>query len=161
MSRIYLVSDGSYSDYYIVAAFSARELAEAFVKEQDEHSLASFDKPGKSDYRVEEMEIDGAPKSVWAGCWYAVLYDNGGGYTAWRDGGNPHTPASMDDPTSRGYGRRAFTGYGETREHARRSAEELRRVTLTEPPNLANQEARAEMMKILGPRGFYIRSDGQ
>jgi hypothetical protein len=59
MSKVYLVSQGSYSDYSIVAAFSTEELANEYVRPYQ----GGYDPP-----RVEEMELDTPYAAAPAGC---------------------------------------------------------------------------------------------
>jgi len=76
---VFLVSAGEYDRYRIVAAFSSREKAEAFVNEKDfsrlkeEHpealvcavddSMILHDK--RLNYQIEEMDLDSTPNTVW------------------------------------------------------------------------------------------------
>lgn len=48
MSKIYLVSSGQYSDYYVSAAFSTRELADLFIAAQGY----------PTEFGIEERELD-------------------------------------------------------------------------------------------------------
>ena len=48
MATIYIITDGSYSDYHIVTVFSTRELAEKFI--------ALY--PDMNDDNIEEYELD-------------------------------------------------------------------------------------------------------
>lgn len=60
MSKIYLVSSGSYSDYGIDAVFSARENAKLY--------MATFQRNGYDDYNdIEEKELDPCVEDIKSG----------------------------------------------------------------------------------------------
>lgn len=113
---IYLVTEGEYSDYHVAAVFSTREKAEAYLAD-----LSAFGSMCRNVYAIEEMPLDEMPVRA-AGAFRSWIDKTGREFeNVWKDGADPHAPAM-----TRGFG--IFEGYGETREHARRSAEEFRRV---------------------------------
>jgi hypothetical protein len=130
---IYIVTSGCYSDYAIDAVFSTREQAEAYVAGEMEHGYHSFTNgewvvTSSMEIQVEEYEMD-APV-VHNGAWRVTVdaHGNAQGAQYWA-GRPPTTPAELEP-----WGDRPkFVGYGETIEHARRSAEEFRRAWLTSP----------------------------
>jgi hypothetical protein len=136
---VYLVSSGSYSDYHVDAVFSTREAAEAAIATANARRREAADLCGVvrgSYFDRDEYEIEEKPLDVWtqdlSGAFEVWITDSGAvKYADWEVGQSPTGPAIVVAPV---YGaERYFLGFGETAEHARRSAEELRRVTLTEP----------------------------
>lgn len=117
-AKAYIVTSGSYSEYHIEAVFSTAELAEEYV--------ARVNGPDEwSDRRVEEWDMD-EPREAWPGCWKVGIDETGKVlYAWWSDEGCSCDPAV----SSMGF----FVGWGPTMEHARRSAEQLRRETLALP----------------------------
>lgn len=70
--RIFLVTEGDYSDYHVVAAFSTREKAEKFAKK--------FVNPPE----IEEYELDPVPERVYKDnmdLWYVQMAKDG---KVWR-----------------------------------------------------------------------------
>ena len=59
MKTIYIVTQGSYSDYHIVSVFSTRELAEKFIELQPP--------PGYDEYEIEEYYLDQNVKQIKSG----------------------------------------------------------------------------------------------
>lgn len=140
MSKVYLVSEGSYSDYSVIAAFSTREGAEAYIAHlKGDGSTKSYSQVNDE---PEEMDID-VPRETWPGAWQVTIdIDGAVTDTVWTAQTLPVGPYHWK---AVGVGQRwgtpeRFAGYGETPEHARRSAEELRRVTLATPED-ARQRA--------------------
>lgn len=132
MSKVYLVSSGSYSDYYVIGAFSTRELAEAYIAHRlGPDSTKSWSEVNRE---PEEIELD-QPRESWPPGSWQVLIDSTGAVqrAVWTD--RPPTTPPWHAPTwsdARETQRDGFFGHGETEEHARRSAEELRRRTLVQ-----------------------------
>ena len=58
MKRIYLVTDGDYSDYSVLAVFSTEEKAEEFLKATGDTDLGTS-------ARVEEMPLDSDEAKHW------------------------------------------------------------------------------------------------
>ena len=90
MSKIYIVSDGCYSDYGIRAVFSTREKAQAFI---DEHA-APWDGPGYArrldEPSIEEWVLDDESPPEKCQRFSVVLAENGDtmfAATTSRDGG--------------------------------------------------------------------------
>jgi hypothetical protein len=125
MPKVFVVTRGSYSDYGIVAIFSSREKALEITRAP----------AGVEDYsdfnEIEEYELD-EPRERLPGCYRVTVEADGQVSTrykaAWIDEQSTE-PATIWSDTPEGKNRR-FVGYGATFEHARRSAEELRRQTL-------------------------------
>jgi len=68
MSSIFIVTDGNYSDYHIIAAFSTRDLAEAFVAgsgigDVEEHPLDRCEMIGLRPFAL-DMDWDGRAGSI-------------------------------------------------------------------------------------------------
>lgn len=146
MTTVYAVSHGTYSDYNVDALFSSREMAQAFMDAQ----MAPFVACDQDDYNdfndIKEYELD-TPLCPIAGCFEVVINWLGGvvhkHYDAYARSDSP--PVRVAKARDRWYHEYwgpspagdAFCGSGPTLEHARRSAEELRRATvvLTEMAN--------------------------
>lgn len=140
---IYLVSQGEYSDYGIVAVFSTREKAEAFVSESEAKALASSNGDGAwklsygEDMGIEEYELDAAvaPQkgafsvSLSINSPYASLRSSQTVYARWDENASP-TSAATAERDRYHPAHIKVVGFGETREHARRSASELQRAIL-------------------------------
>lgn len=120
MATAYLVTKGQYSDYHILAVFTNEVDANAFAKAHDE-----ADGMGWPQAKVEEVPLN-VPFEERATV--GVQIDRDGTVTStWvrlNDG-----PATIDPPPGASVGGFYFTGYGRSVEHARRSAEEMRRQT--------------------------------
>lgn len=135
MSLAYVVTSGSYSDYGITAVFSTREAADRYCAWQNGPEAAS--RSDDSAYRVEEYELD-VPFEP-HGCFVFTIREphpkwpdwHHAHYECWSPTSDPHTPARFEEQTE--WTGRGWTGYGETKEHARRSAEELRRRMIAQP----------------------------
>lgn len=71
--KVYVLTDGLYSDYHIVAIFSAREIAEAALQ-------VVKNKPFSDDPSIEEWEVDSVtPEQLIDGYRiYSVCIDNSG-----------------------------------------------------------------------------------
>lgn len=117
---VYVVTSGKYSDYSIRAIFTTRGRAESFCDEYNE----------AEDYNKAEIEVWEAdqPREELPPAWYVVIDATGTVVrselnASSRPNDSPRHSKSLD----------VFTGCGLTKEHARRSAEELRRQTLTAP----------------------------
>jgi hypothetical protein len=122
MTTVYLVSKGEYSDYRIVAVFSAREPADAYVAETNERDTYAY-------ARVEEHDLD-TPREALPGCYAVGLNLHGEVVDSdWDSVSAPSDPPE-ERPWADGRQGRFFWGYGQSVEHARRSAENLRRETL-------------------------------
>jgi hypothetical protein len=136
--KVYLVTSGSYSDYSVNAVFSTREMAEAAIATANARRREAADLRGVvlgSYFDRDEYEVEEKPLDVWsaneAGAFEVWITDSGAvKYSDWMPGQSPDEVAVATTPP---FDARYFIGYGETAEHARRSAEELRRVTITEP----------------------------
>jgi hypothetical protein len=135
--KVYLVTSGNYSDYGVDAVFSTREMAEAAVAIANARRRAAAEiqdsKLWPDDlYDIEEKLLDVWPTSE--GGAFEVWITDGGAvtYAAWTHSYEPDMPARIGNDHLVGRPS-TFIGYGETAEHARRSAEELRRVTITTP----------------------------
>lgn len=131
-TKVYIVTSGSYSDYGIRGVFLDKAAAEAWVAEHNERKARYRD-----DYEIEEWDAD-KPREEFNGC-YSVTVDKNGSVVAdetqWSDYHAPSEPARL---IAQRFGINGpppnlphFEGFGPTVEHARRSAEELRRATLT------------------------------
>lgn len=137
---VYLVTSGEYSDYSILAAFSTREAAEAFVAQREARASGSFRGDAfELSYGercdVEEYELDAEPEPQMNGAFRAQMETRRGYgdpfecYVSWVSTGNPSAPASAQLVP---FHRDSYyvVGWGETREHAARSARELHRAIL-------------------------------
>lgn len=113
MSKVYIVTDGDYSDYRIRAVFSTRKAAEEFVATR----TVSTD--------IEEWGMD-LPREELPGCWCVIVKADG---TVWS---SRYEEWAIATEPARKYGgsQPRFMGFGTTEEHARRSAEQLRRETI-------------------------------
>lgn len=60
MAKVYIVTEGEYSDYHIDACFSTKKQAEQFIK----NSKAVDDFCSYTGYTIEEWELDGSTKIV-------------------------------------------------------------------------------------------------
>lgn len=134
-----MVSSGSYSDYQVCCVFSTEEKAKAWA---DRHNG-----PERQDcYFVEEMGFD-EPVPEGLGSFHATFEDGEhlfqfGPRTEtqvyWDPDGPPHSPATVrreEKVITRPNGETCvlfrglkYEAWGETREHARRSVDELRRA---------------------------------
>lgn len=87
VKKIYLVSDGEYSDYHIVAAFSTRERADAFAGAYRDPDVPVDTKRYSHGDNVEEYVIDDPGMVIprWVTC-YCVNIDLESG----RIGATPH-----------------------------------------------------------------------
>lgn len=130
---VFLVSGGDYSDYHVKAIFSTLAAAEQFIVE--EQAAWESVNPNRSrflQYAVEERDMD-SPVAESGG--FQVVIDRTGAILK-EDFFHPFTPCDPEfEERAWHFQTRTyvwnFTGYGRTLEHARRSAEELRRQTLT------------------------------
>jgi hypothetical protein len=153
---VFVVTEGTYSNYHILAVFSTRKAARTYLTEYDKRDVNDLNPPkddgGEPDPRIERYVLDPGHPKKWArgGAYEVSIFANGeAGLWSYRDGISPHEAAKVT--WHRTYGgdfkpRPRYVGYGKTKEHARRSAEELRRAHQTgqfisEPPS--NQEASA------------------
>jgi hypothetical protein len=82
MAKVYIVTEGSYSDYHIVAAFSKEEKAREFIDK--ENRLGDFGIPdffiyGSNDREIMELELDSpdVEKNV-IGDWFIIEMDKDG-----------------------------------------------------------------------------------
>ena len=133
MSKVYVVTRGSYSDYRIIAVFSTQQAARAcrdLIAGPDDRFASGRLAPQLRrlvhEDGVEEYELDTAPET-WPGSW-CVEVDKGGNVVDgpyWYE-----APASDPAFTVQG---RLWIGYGKTPEHARRSADQKRREDLALP----------------------------
>ena len=122
---VYVVTSGEYSDYSIRAIFTTRERAEAFC---DEYNVAVRGDYG-SKAEIEVWEAD-QPREQLPPAWYVQIDTSGKVvYSEYSTSDTPNKPPHHNKTRDR----EVFTGCGITEEHARRSAEELRRQTLTAP----------------------------
>jgi len=121
MAKVWLVTSGSYSEYHVCAAFSTPEAAKLYAKHCN-----GPDEEDAEGYVVEEYVLD-APRGTWPGAYVVTVQRDGQVERSWWSGDSEEdwTPAAVS-------GER-FLGYGRTEEHARRSAEQLRRETLALP----------------------------
>jgi hypothetical protein len=129
---VYVVTSGAYSDYGISAVFSTREKAEEFIRLRREFGTTNLDGTVfySDEYTVEEYALDEEPVPK-TGAFWARIWDDGTGNITWWGDRDPNAHAFVENQQYAVPGRhRVFNGFGETREHARRSAEELRRATL-------------------------------
>ena len=129
--KVFVVAPGEYSDYHIKAIFSTRELASEFIAE---YNRLVTDKWTKIDgFPIEEWDVDEYTARP-LGCWQVDIEENGAvRRKGWDLEHDPHAPPTVHDgymTSGAGFVPRHFIGYGKTVEHARRSAEELRRQTL-------------------------------
>lgn len=124
---VYLVSAGSYSDFEIVAAFSTREKAQAYLDD-----VNGPEGDGPLNKEIEEYALD-RPREELPGCWAVVIDEGGAVAYSWRTSAMSTDPAHPRSVYRDQKDYPGFMGYGRTEEHARRSAEELRRRTLTMP----------------------------
>ena len=124
MAKIWIVTSGDYSAYAIDAVFSTEELAQAYVR----HLTGPEE---WADYHVEEYELD-VPREEWPGAWLVRVLRDGSVFSEeWSDGSSPRDrPVHFDAMTT--YPEH-WVGCGPTPEHARRSAEQLRREMLALP----------------------------
>ena len=142
--RIYVVTKGEYSNYRIVALFSTEERADEYVSELNQDAYAYA--------RVEEYELD-TPRDDLEGCWSIVIDQDGTLVSeTWDNLGTPSDSArrlertsvvrlSLKPTTLEHFLVNQFEGYGLTKEHARRSAEELRRQVIALEGKKQTQEA--------------------
>lgn len=74
MSKVYVVTKGSYSDYRIVSVFSSQELADLFMQTYPPNS-SSYDNYND----VEEYELDVFEEQIRAGTksWFVRMYQDG------------------------------------------------------------------------------------
>lgn len=120
MDKVYLVTSGDYSDYGINAAFSTAELAQAYCDEMNTKD-GTYTHTYK-EYGVEIYDLD-APREQLSGCYECKVAMDGTVHSAKWCGWNRSTDGPYYYPHQGGY----VLGYGSTPEHARRSAEQLRR----------------------------------
>lgn len=116
MTIVYVVTSGTYSDFGIEAIYSTEADAIELATKLD-----ALGEDGRYfEYKVDEI----SPKSVKGA--YLVVVDMEGNvtYTNYRRRNDDEEPVVMQTPTT------VFYGYGKTEEHARRSAEQLRREFL-------------------------------
>lgn len=145
---VYVVTSGEYSDYGIRAIFSTRELADAYIAECNRHPREAWDEGETEDAdehlwgydeRIEEWPLD---KMVGAKGAHVVVIDEDGAVleskfseATWPQSGPSRsgwTRAQMSARNYRGAGSPLrIWGFGQTEEHARRSAEQYRREYLT------------------------------
>lgn len=136
MAKVYVVTSGDYSDYHVSAAFSTRDAADTYAALNNHPREQWYET-----YRVEEFDLDTPIERPTTGAYIVELWHDGDiDHSHFDAAGDPRQPAIVlplsynpeapPDPE----GRHRYRGYGKSVEHARRSAEELRRVTLTEPP---------------------------
>ena len=120
---IYIVTQGSYSDYSIRAVFTTKEGAEAWVAGLNERQK---EQGCGDDATIEEYEADVPIER--SGAFYAWVDEDGlGGGAIWSLGMDPDEPA-LESTAVRRDGKRSFRGHGRTAEHAMRSARELARA---------------------------------
>ncbi len=98
MAKVYLVTEGSYSDYHVVAAFSTYELAAAFNAWRD------------GDAEIEEYELDVDRPLMREGHHAYRVW-------MWRDGGSETMCWSPDKPVPTEYGFHYSLREGKGRDH--------------------------------------------
>lgn len=143
---VYLLMTGQYSDRHVIAAYSTREAAEMAQAEfhrrhqlEDEKGERYYDNASIDEY---PLDLDVAEVGEFpAGAFRAEVKPDGSAWVCWKDGADPHAVALIRR-SNRGVVQ--YIGYGESIEHARRSAEELRRAhiagTVVEVPVEAPHE---------------------
>jgi hypothetical protein len=129
---VWLLTTGGYSDYYVIGAFSTKDLAEEArlriggpEEDFNTHDIEELDldcvPERRGGYRV-SVRLDRASQ---AGAWHRGY---GSEWTAWDNEADPHAAprveAAWGDPPDKC----RVEGYGPTSEHARRSADELARA---------------------------------
>jgi hypothetical protein len=120
--KVFAVSEGSYSDYRIVAIFSTREKAQEYID--------SCHAEQWSEKEIEEYDLD-LPREELPGCYEVRIKADGTVIeSTWASWGRSNLPADHFGGNVYADYRDTFRGFGETTEHARRSAEELRRATI-------------------------------
>ena len=125
---IYTVECGDYSDYHIKGFFSTRERALQFIARFNELEKNGWNGPLTDKNIVEHVLDEHTPPDI--GGWTVTISDEGSVvYSDWDLDHNPHEKATMDQSVNKGryMGVANFVGFGVTEEHARRSAEDLRR----------------------------------
>ena len=111
-TKVYLVTEGEYSDYHICGAFSSEALAQEFMDDMKKDEKWS-------EYQIEPYELD-IPANV-AFPYYVWMNRNGEVFhDARRADDGPGVYENSTDT--------AIVGKGKTLEHARRNAEEIRRA---------------------------------
>ncbi len=151
MTKCYIVTSGEYSDYRIWAVFSAERAAQDYAKDVGWGS------------RVETYRVD-IPRSELGGA-HVVVVDQEGTVRDSRYGiyNLPSTPAERrreivvwtyklarlrnEKIRQKHFLVNEFIGYGLTEEHARRSAEELRRATLSVEGRQVDQREMAQRLQ--------------
>lgn len=118
---VYLVTSGKYSDYRVLAIFSTLDLAGRYVS-----AITGTDQCDSIN-DIEEYPLDG-PRDNLPGAWLLDIDESGEIVMEpfWSMYEGIGAPEAFTDEA----GTRRFSGRGVTVEHARRSAEELRRQTL-------------------------------
>ncbi len=131
MSSIYAVSRGCYSDYSILAVFSTRKQAEKYMAWQNGPERGEGEYEYSDESGIEEWELD-IPFTPTGRYLYRDVVDPSksrskpwGPY--WQPGEDPTRLAEVQWPGTFDKGT-YVTGYGPTKEHARRSAAELVRA---------------------------------
>ena len=130
--KVWLVTSGDYSNYKVDAAFSTEGGAQEYAKHCNGPE-------GLGDFQVEEFELD-KPHQTWLGSFVAQVETDGTVRDCWwSHESRADQPAEIHERSEAFWkqmphvGRRYFMGFGKTEEHARRSAEQLRRETLALP----------------------------
>lgn len=111
------MTQGEYSDYRVVAAYSSRSKAKALV----DH----LNGPEGGSACIEPYVVDAEPVPT-TGCFVVTLNESGTVLRGEWDSKATEAPPSCEVRET-AYEPVVFRGTGPTREHARRSAEELRR----------------------------------
>ena len=125
---VFLVTTGQYSDFTVRAVFSNRAAAAAYEKYLAAQA-AETEAPFELLYpRIIEMVLD-TPQEELPGAWRVEITEDGEEWWEEWDNVLPTTPPKKITDQEQ----LVFIGYGKTKEHARRSAEQLRRETLALP----------------------------
>jgi len=135
--KIYLVTNGIYSDYHIVAAFSTRELAEAFKTEQK--------KVEDDGVKILEMELDTEAAAVARPYWEVqidfqtgMIQDANSGFCFGSETDKTCVPPHVQEFMKEAAVPKEFDVYVptirvqsfESQDHARKAAGELRQTFL-------------------------------
>jgi len=134
--KVYLLTQGAYSDYHVVGVYSTREKADAARAEYVESMAREIFDDGQvrlagDEPEVEEMPLDPEGAAPPAGAWVASsdwpqAFSGAGAFVSWRPAADPNRPARIVLPH---YSQRyRIEGYGETREQAHRGWRELVRA---------------------------------
>lgn len=153
--RIYVVTRGSYSDYHIEAIYTDRDAAEALRLH-----LEGPEESSSNDVSIEEWETD-TREIPSTGAYVALINEGGNVRGLWWEPTTEIGPPTEDIRSFTAIDPVLYRGTGKTKEHARRSAEELRRQQValhgfrTPAIVAAVQERVSARMKLMGGDNLY------